>query len=272
MENEDDLRRTEMALNKTLYDRKHISSYSKVIAGSSALPVTSPTRSALLSKRHSDHILSMKEKARNFDRIQREDPNNKAVAESMKTFKKPWYSGRPSIDDVEGPIAKGVFHRPELNDPGLKWVDKPKFQTRAKLREDFLRKEKETGLQRMEESWTITENNLKKAVEKDAQRRKQMGLHSPKTKNKQALLRKRKAEMSRQIRALQDLNMTLKKEESASVLKEPQVSVGWWKKGNEHTYVFGEKRAALVKSREDRKKNRLIENGPFKKREVSFIP
>ena len=264
-----DLTRTETALNKTLYDRKHISSYSKVMAGSSALPVTSPTRSALFSKRHNDHIKSMKTKARQFDRMQREDPNNKAVMESMKTFKKSWFTGRPSIDAIEGPIAKGVFHPPQLNDPGLAWVNSPKFNTGAKLRKDFQRKEKETGVQRMKESWAIMENSLKKAVAKDAERRRQMGLHSPKTKNKQALLRNRKREMSKKIRAMQELNMTLKKEQINSILDEPQVSVGWWKKGKEHTYKARGK-PMLVKAREDKLRNTLVENGPFKRRETSM--
>ena len=59
-ETEKDLARTEKVLNKVLYDRKWTSTYSKVMAGSAALKVTSPTRSALFSSRDRENLQNMK--------------------------------------------------------------------------------------------------------------------------------------------------------------------------------------------------------------------
>ena len=142
-ETEKDLARTEKVLNKVLYDRKWTSTYSKVMAGSAALKVTSPTRSALFSSRDRENLQNMKDKAAAHERSQKENPYNKMLKDGMKTYKRKWFQGKAKQDEIDGKYAKGVFHPPELNDPGLRWVDNPKFRTRAEVIKNRQKQNKE---------------------------------------------------------------------------------------------------------------------------------
>ena len=137
------------------------------MAGSAALKVTSPTRSALFSSRDRENLQNMKDKAAAHERSQKENPYNKMLKDGMKTYKRKWFQGKAKQDEIDGKYAKGVFHPPELNDPGLRWVDNPKFRTRAEVIKNRQKQNKEVGRKRMSESWAISEAKMKKRVEED---------------------------------------------------------------------------------------------------------
>ena len=269
-ETEKDLARTEKVLNKVLYDRKWTSTYSKVMAGSAALKVTSPTRSALFSNRDREHLKSLKSKAADYERKQEENPHNKMLQEGMKTYKRRWFQGKADQNDIDGKYAKGVFHPPDLNDPGLKWVDSPKFRTRAKILQNRLKHNKQVGIKRMDESWAISEAKLKKSVEKDKAKRKAMGMHIPKTKNKKELLRRRNEEMINNAKVLSKLKAQMKKEETENVLTKTKQFNGWWESKDGKRTKPGFNNSLLYKMRRKRQENNLVFNDPFKNPQTSL--
>eukprot|EP00505_MAST-04D_sp_SCG-Rhode-Island_P000014 Stramenopile-MAST_4_protein_14 len=271
IETDKDLHRTDVALKKVLYDRKHISSYSKVMQGSCPIPVKSPTRSALLSRRHNDHLSSMNQTKAAYEAKLASDPMRNALKEGMKTHKKKWSKGKPSEEEFDGPIAKGIFHPPHLNDPGLKWIDTPKFKTREQLRQARLLQEKETGVQRMDESVAITENQLRQNYAKDLERRKQLGSRVPSVESKKALLARRSRELKEKVAALRNLKLSEEDAQRKSVLNASQNIDGWFKTGNEDSYVQSANRpeCTLVMSRKRSKSNSLINSDPFKSQTTS---
>ena len=268
-ETEKDLARTEKVLNKVLYDRKWTSTYSKVMAGSAALKVTSPTRSALFSSRDRENLQNMKDKAAAHERSQKENPYNKMLKDGMKTYKRKWFQGKAKQDEIDGKYAKGVFHPPELNDPGLRWVDNPKFRTRAEVIKNRQKQNKEVGIKRMSESWAISEAKMKKRVEEDKVRREALGMRIPKTKNKIELLRRRKEELVQNAKTLSKLKEQLKKEENASVLTKDTPFNGWWESKDGSNVKTGFKSSLLYKMRQKKQANVLINNDPFKDPQTS---